>query len=369
MHSSAEVVVEIVVESKGRYTTLKQYNIRRFRHCLEVKDAADGPITLATDAGMAAALLAVPLNGTPDLCPLLQRDDDYILEGHLDCSRFLVFCSRDSPVKAKPLVVFRNFSGGMMARLAQEEETATLCGRLAEEGYGGEFWGKVLDYYRICRNQDLPFSAFGLMRAAASNPALAARLFVLLFCFEEGFVEESVSRMEYDLGISFHWISKVNWAETIEWMGCYTDPSLLSLVSAGIRKYFSEQYPALHFEAVCQYIFTDIRPTIAASYHLKAKVALLRSMLGDRVLNQLPSKCPKIPEQYKELMPVDESNASVKILLKSPVAVALSVVGLDDSLWAPDNDIVRRNVKYSQQLDPSWYSEAICYCLHKIQIP
>lgn len=366
MHASAEVIMEIGVEIMGRYTALRQYNIKRFRHRMEIKSAGDDLIILTSDAGIPAVLMAVPLDGAPNLLQLEQRGSDYVLEGYDNCARFLIFSSRDSPVRTKPIVVARNFNGTTLTRLAEQEEAIAYSKRLIEEGYSGECWEKMLEYYRICRNHDLPFSAFVLLRAAAGQPALAARLFVLLFCFEDGFVEESVFKMEYDLGLSFHWLGKDDWGRTMEWMGCYGDPSLFALVSAGIRKYFCEQYPAQYFEAVCQYIFTDTKPSVAQGYHLRAKVAQLRSMLGERVLSQLPSRCPKIPDQYKELLPVDESNASVKILLKSPAAVALSIAGLDDSLWELDNEIVRRNVKYSQHLDPSWYSEAICYCLYKI---
>jgi hypothetical protein len=92
----------------------------------------------------------------------------------------------------------------------------------------------------------------------------------------------------------------------------------------------------------------------------------LRSSLGEKVLKELPKICPRIPESYKYILPINEANSIIKILIKAPLAVALSIAGKDNTMWKLEAENIRRNIKYSQELNPQWYSEAICYCLSKL---
>jgi hypothetical protein len=173
--------------------------------------------------------------------------------------------------------------------------------------------------------------------------------------------------IENDLGLSFHWINKKDWGKAMEWVGCHTNTDLMALVSLGVKSFFDDLYPNNYFSKISEYIMQDMIPKIPTGYFLRGKITNLRASLGVKVLNELPKECPKIQEEYKEIIGVNEENRNVKILLKSPLAVALSITGKDETLWNEQNEYIRRNVIYSQQLNPEWYSEAIIYCLNKIK--
>jgi hypothetical protein len=152
----------------------------------------------------------------------------------------------------------------------------------------------------------------------------------------------------------------------MNWIGCDSDFELMKIVGSGIKSYFDSLHPSSQFTQIANYVIQNRMPRIQEGYFLNGRILNLRTSLGGRVLNELPQKCPKIPDSYKNILPVNDINANVKILLKSPLAVALSIAGKDDALWDKDNEYVRRNVKYTYQLNPEWYSEAINYCLTKL---
>ena len=115
------------------------------------------------------------------------------------------------------------------------------------------------------------------------------------------------------------------------------------------------------------FILREISNFDITGFHLNTKISELRGSLGERVLTQLPTKCPKILEEYKHIIPINADTRIIKILLKSPLAVALSVKGKDESIWDSSNEEIRRFIKYSQHLNPEWYSEAIVYSLSKLK--
>ena len=98
------------------------------------------------------------------------------------------------------------------------------------------------------------------------------------------------------------------------------------------------------------------------------KIYDMRMTLGARVISEIPDDCPKIGAEFKNILQVDRSNAIVKILLKTPVAVAQSIKNKENDIW--NNTIrgenVRRNMKYCTELHPEWFSEALLYSLNQI---
>ena len=122
-----------------------------------------------------------------------------------------------------------------------------------------------------------------------------------------------------------------------------------------------------NFKNMANYIIQDKKPPVSSNFFLNGRVIDLRMTLGARVLKELPQNSPKIPEIYKKILEVNSENANIKILLKSPLAIALSIDGKDSGIWDDKRDDIRRNVKYAHQLNPDWYSEAINYCLNKLK--
>jgi len=368
MDPNSEVVIEVASERQGRYSKLKEYKVKRYEDSLEWIAGENGEFIIATKNTQNADLFAVPLDGSSDtLClyGLNNQEGIYSLQSEKNLRTFMIFSSKDSPIRVQPILVSLNEARD---RSEDDKRFLQLKEQLINSKFTDDIWKKVLDYYQICLNHDLAFAAFDVLKIAASWSTLAARLFVFLLSYtdDDSFIEEASTRIEYDIGLSFHWIWKEDWAAALEWIGCFENKEQNVLVIAGIRKYFNQLLPTIFFETICNYILQDTKPKVSTGYHVNAKVADLRSSLGEKVLSQLPTKCPEIPDAYKDILPVTEANYNVKILLRSPVAVALAISGQTESLWGIQNENIRRNVKYCQQLDPSWYSESICYCITKI---
>ena len=92
----------------------------------------------------------------------------------------------------------------------------------------------------------------------------------------------------------------------------------------------------------------------------------LRSKLGAKVLKELPRLSPRTTSEYD--IPVHD-HSQVEILLRSPIAVGESINGIqaDFPIWGGDDfvDIIRRNIQYSQYLNPEFYCKAILHVLNK----
>jgi hypothetical protein len=185
------------------------------------------------------------------------------------------------------------------------------------------------------------------------------------------FVDDICQKLEQDLGFSFHWINKEHWVKALEWVECLLSAKDIDenrgLICGNINSYFNNLYPTSNFRKLSKYIFNNDANFAIQGFALNSKISSLRSSLGERVLTQLPTKCPKIQEVYKPIIPVSEDTKIIKLLLKSPLAVALSISGKDENIWDENNEEVRRYIRYSQQLNPEWYSEAIVYSLSKLK--
>jgi hypothetical protein len=101
-------------------------------------------------------------------------------------------------------------------------------------------------------------------------------------------------------------------------------------------------------------------------YHYPTETRTVRQSLGERVLQELPTICPSIQDNLSQILPVNADTYPIKILLKAPLAVALSMSGRDESIWKTSATI-RRNVQYCQPLAPDWYGKSILYCLNQLK--
>ena len=68
---------------------------------------------------------------------------------------------------------------------------------------------------------------------------------------------------------------------------------------------------------------------------------------------------------------INGENSMVKLLLKAPLTVALSITGKDESIWqnnemSDDNEIIRRNIQYAQSIHTDWHTKAIIYSINSI---
>jgi hypothetical protein len=368
MDGDAEIIIEICEEKTYSQTKLREYRVRRYNQKIIVSHDDNNKSIIHAPSNN-SDLYAVPLDCANEDLNLLDLEN---IEGHCSfksvpkSNRFIVFCSKDTDAKVQPAFV----------SLDQETEVTPndrlpriikLRDQLISATHEEDVWQQFLTYYKICFSNDLSYSTFDILRSIGFSSELAAKAFVFLMCYDnnESFAD-SHKKLEQDLGFCFHWVNREHWDQAMGWIGCYTTAELMPLVTSTLKSYFDNLYPSIHFNQISNYVMKSLKPKINGGYHLNGRILDLRSSLGSKVLSELPQKCPKVPEIYKDIIPVNDTTANVKILLKSPLAVALSISGKDETLWDKDNEYIRRNVKYSYQVNPEWYSEAINYCLTKL---
>ena len=371
MDNGAEIVLEIAEERNLSQKKIREYKIKRYNQTIKLVFDEDNKAIINTEPSN-PDLYAIPLectNAQLNLYDLKNNNGDYSISNTVDLEKFIVFCSNDSEAMVQPAFISLNPNNELSLPEDRMARIIKLRDGLLAAKHEEDIWQRFLSYYKICLNHDVPYSTFDILRATGFSSLLAARVFVFLLCYDDArsFPEEVCKRIENDLGFLFHWINKDNWIMAMEWIGCYTDADLMASVSLGVKSFLDDLYPSNLFSKISNYVTQNIRPQMQLGYHLHQRITELRASLGAKVLSELPNACPKIPEEYKNIIGVNEGNANVKILLKSPLAVALSITGKDETLWNEQNEYIRRNVIYSQQLNPEWYSEAVIYCLTKIK--
>jgi len=370
MDNEAEIVLEIVEERNQRQTRLKQFKIKRYNQQIDWSlDKQNNLVITTKNTGI--ELYGIPLdcpNAQLNLYDLESKDGCCFLKNDNGLENFIIFSGKESSDKVQPAFISLNPNSELTSPEDRIERVIILKNNLLTAKHEDDIWQRLLSYYKICQNHDLQYSTFDILRTLGFSSELAAKAFVFFLCYNDTqyFAEDASTKMEHDLGFSFHWINKNHWKNAMEWMHCISDPRLVALVVSGIKSYFDSLHPMNHFGTISNYVLQDINPPIQNGFHVNGKISELRSFLGDKVLSQLPQKCPIIPESFKDIIPVNDTTYNVKLLLKSPISVALSIAGKDENLWSKENEYIRRSVRYSQQLSPEWYGEAINYCLTKI---
>lgn len=247
---------------------------------------------------------------------------------------------------------------------------------LESQNYNEPAWQKVKKYYDICIEYDLPFSTFDHLRASCYTPELSVKMFCFLSMNnDENFIDSTCQIIEDDLGFSFHWIPKKYWSAAIEWLEnglkhIYEQNDIqiiIQRVMLKIQELIGSTIPIEWFSKINEFITAE-RLIEINGFHLNTEIHKLRQRLGYRVLEELPKQNPHISEEFKHIIPITNENYIVKIILKAPLAVALSIAGKDESLWSHNeySDEIRRNIKYVQWISPDWYGKAILYSLSRI---
>ena len=335
MDNDAEIILEICEVRGDVQTKLKEYKFKKYSHSISYAIAENRQFTITIDADLKPDLFAVPLDVEVKdmmLYDLVNQNGTYRFREAVCFEKFIVFASNDAQANIQPAVISLNRNNKRTSPQDKLDRIDRLKNQLLESQYSDEVWEKLLSYYKICYQNNLPFSAFDILRTACFSSALAAKIYVFLLCFDvnQNFSEDIYKHLEDDLGFSFHWINKEDWRKAMEWIGCFENPVLFKQTSAGILSHFNTLQPSHQFQKISNHILQNRKPTANPNFHLNTRINSLRSSLGARVLNELPKKCPEIPLQYDHLLPGHFNN--IDILLKSPLAVALSIAGKDESL-------------------------------------
>lgn len=367
----AEVVLEICQEQNYYQRKVREYKICRYTQKVDCRWDENNNLIIQTTP-YSIDLYAVPIDCSSEailLYDLEQTDGGYVFRKQPEWEKCIVFGNSESGVKIKPAFVSIIKVDEQTSPADRLRRITGYRDRLLKSNPPDEPWQQLLGYYRICLNNNLPFATFDVLRASSFSSELVAKLFLFLLCYDESenFLEQAYKRLEDDLGFSFHWAAATHWNIAIDWVGCTQYPALFNITCEGITRLFANQHPANQFAHLRNYLLQGVRPSSAKDISLNQRINELRATLGSKVLSGIPQDCPKIPDEYKDILPVTADNGKVKLLLKSPVSVALSIAGKDDNLWCEDGEHIRRNVKYSYQLHPGWYAGALIYTLSKLK--
>ena len=337
----------------------KTYEINGFSHTLNVDGQLENSFTL-NNCEDELELFAVPLNCKSvniDIIPLVRNELSYSIPINDLYSQFIIISSFENGKQLMPRFVNtdENFIG-----ISKEERIETFHTLLFDNNFDQEIWNQLVAYFNICIKNKIPFSTFDQLRAISKSSKVAAKAFLFLGINQEDtddFIQKSIPEMEKDLGFCFHWIKKEDWETELNAIVSFYDNQYFEQIFKLISLYMHEN----GFENVLKIITGE--KIITQNVH-NSDIRDLRSQLGQRVLNELPQHAPYVMNEYGISI---SNHEPVKLLLKSPIAVAESINNIPNSypIWAGDDhrERIRRNIQYSQYLNPEFYSRVTLHAL------
>lgn len=349
-----KVCLEIIEGSKS-----KNYEITGFSHTLDVEEQFENKLSLLSSEDK-LDLYAIPLNCKSEnieLIHLVRNELYYTIPNTEITNQFIVISSIENGKQLMPRYVNTNDE---FVDISKEERIEQYHSQLLEEKFEDQIWQQILSYFNICINNQLPFSTFDQLRAISRSSKVAAKAFLYLGINQEEtgiYIQKAIPELEKDLGFCFHWIKKEDW-----------EIALTELDGLNNNLYFEEIFGLLSLymrenglENILKIITGE---TIKKENILNSDITNLRSQLGIRVLSELPSHTPKINSDYNISI---TDHSPVKLLLKSPIAVAESIndAQKEYTIWAGNDfkDTIRRNIQYSQYLNPEFYYRVILHVL------
>lgn len=349
-----QVCIEII---EGRNS--KTYEISGFSHTLNVDKQFDRSVCLF-DSNDELDLYAIPLNCSSnyiELIPLLKIENSYTIPSTEFSNQFIIISSKEKESQLMPRFIStdENFIG-----IDKNERIEYYHSQLVESSIDDEIWKQVLAYFNICTKHNLPFSTFDELRAISRSSEVSARAFLFLGINNEqpdDFIQKYIPEMEQDLGFFFHWIKKNDWLNSLEEIINFYGIQFKD----NIEEIFSSHMEYIGLFDVCLFLKN-------INYHQDKidhrEISNIRAKLGERVLGELPLHTPKITKDYG--IPI-EQHFQVKLLLRSPIAVAESINDTQKEfpLWAGNDfrDTIRRNIQYSQYLNTEFYNRVILHAL------
>lgn len=356
--------------SEGKGTSSYQVSVSRFSHSLDTTYQHENKVVLnhyehdlERSEENNLELYAIPLN-----CPsnsilpisLFQEGVIYGIPNTEVANQFVIVSSKVSGAQLLPRFFTNDpeFQG-----VCKETRIKEYHDELLTTTFADEIWKQVLVYFNVCLNFEIPFSTFDQIRAISRSEKVAARAFFFLGINQaesERFIQSSIPEMEKDLGICFHWINKDDWNEALQEVSGLYDGKYFIEIFALLSNYL-EEIGMPELLKVINYDNIDV-PRIN-----NADIAEHRAMLGERVLTELPTYAPKVTNEYGIRI---QDHLQVKLLLRSPIAVAESINNIQKEvpIWGGDDyrNIIRRNIQYSQYVAGEFYKRTLLYVLNRI---
>jgi len=350
------------------FRTVKEFSIKRYGNAIGstfIDEKCHISLTTPSQNSLFAIPLDCPVNKV-NLIPLTQTsENEFVFDNPTsETNNYILFSSMDNEnERTVPLFIstdIDNVETDDDDRLKRVEMYKNL---LLTENCTGENWMKFITYFFICKTHDLPYSTFDILKTVAVSPEIAAKSFFVLRKYnqDDEFLYRTFVDFENDLGFCFYWISKITWRNALEWADFCKD------LIEDLGNFLSNNEPSDNFIKLPMFHFMDLKIQ-SLNFAVGSQIQNLRMALGERILNEIPVECPKVNDVNKNILRVTTDNARVKILLKTPVAVAQSILHKETDIWNNTHlgDTVRRNMKYAYELNPEWFSRALLYSLNHV---
>lgn len=368
----------IELELSNKIAT-KTYKIAGFSLYLRRIHYDEGSLMISNLNDLTPDLILIPLNvKSSDIEPiiLIEAAGRYVLSSLNNASEFILISAGKYAGHLMPLYICIDENIEKKSRFDRLNNYHSL---LTDNSFDHESWKVLQKYFSICNNYGIPFTSFDQIRAVSGSSKIAAKTFLFLgqnARDSDEFIQIIVPRLEQELGFNFHWICKQDWEDSMNELVEYvvTQPGFTQAKDLGIIsedmiynrlvKLINEYFDNIGLIEVLGYIHKNKINHIGPVTH--QQIQALRAGLGSRVLSELPRKTPITSQDYG--LPVDQ-HKPVRLLLKSPIAAAESIVGIENikSIWSFEDlaDAIRRNMQYAQYLNPEFYKTILIHTLQQ----
>lgn len=343
------MISEILTNSKTK--KIKSYQIKQFSKTVVWKVNEHNKIQfIDDDINFADSVFALPLEcelEEIDKIELSKEQDSFSLQKS-NIEKFILFSVKNSFPKIKPVFISVNPENKFTTDDDRNARMLDFASQLLEQDFPGIIWNKLWIYYILCKENDLPFATFDIIKSITTSSELAAKAFVFLSeKFDNGqfaFSGNDFAELENDLGFSFHWVKLEHWHNHLH-------------MSEAIATMLGHHFPELK---VCL-----LQNRSKRDFVFLAELNKARERLGNRVLSQLP-KYNLLTDRNSYIKPIPHQhwNDEVNILVIAPLAVASSIKKDNAGLWHTNGDSYRRMIKYVENIDKKWYEDSLIFYLN-----
>ena len=348
------VRVQLIVKN-----TRYNFYIKGFTHRIDsLEFESEGKFQLNQPSDL--SIFAYPLSSQPTenaIISLEKTSDGFFqLPSDLDVGQFIVFSDLENGKQLQPR--FLNTDPTYVG-IEKEARIRKYAVTLLESDLQSSPWSTLYELYSICINYELPFSTFDQLRSIGTHSKLAAKAFVFLSLMQEDtdeFIQKTIPLLEQDLGFCFHWIQRNHWLESVNENTNWNGIDLSNHVIKVVQEF-------LVYNEINELILYISQGTVAPPQYLTNQFIFQeRANLGQRVINELPTLCPHITQNYGININLHQP---IKLIFHSAIAVAESIMGVQEmTIWSVQADAIRRNIQYVHFIAPTLYKKIILKSLN-----
>lgn len=347
-------IFELLPNNRNR--KIKSYSVKQFSETIkwQVNDERTIKFDEISNIDISNDVYALPLDCDLEYIDKIEikRDVDFYSINATNANKFILFSDKNSKFKIKPEFISVNPENELTTIEDRNNRIINYSQQLLAEDFTSDVWNKFWVYYYLCKENDLPFATFDIIKAITTSSQLAAKAFAFLSVkFDAGeykFSGNDFIELENDLGFSFHWVELSDWLSN-----CQINPQIFEALAVMLNFKWNKLSLCL------------LQKSKIENFVFNAELNNVRERLGERVLSQLPFyDIQKDRNNYVKPIPQKQWNDQVNILVIAPLTVASSISGKNTGLWHVNGDNFRRRIKYVEDLDKKWYEESLIYYLN-----